>query len=37
MKAVHESEYAAEVTAGGTVVLQYLPHELFGHYFAEAT
>ena len=23
--------------AGGTVVLQYLPHELIGHYFTEAT
>ena len=23
--------------AGGTVVLQYLPHELMGHYFAEVT
>ena len=22
-------------TAGGTVVLQYLPHELVGHYFVE--
>lgn len=24
-------------TAGGTVVLQYLPHELVGHYFVEAS
>ena len=24
-------------TAGGTVVLQYLPHELVGHYFVEVT
>lgn len=24
-------------SAGGTVVLQYLPHELIGHYFTEAT
>lgn len=24
-------------TAGGTVVLQYLPHELVGHYFTEVT
>ena len=23
--------------AGGTVVLQYLPHELVGHYFSEVT
>ena len=23
--------------AGGTVVLQYLPHELVGHYFVEVT
>ena len=23
--------------AGGTVVLQYMPHELVGHYFAEVT
>ena len=23
--------------AGGTVVLQYMPHELMGHYFTEAT
>ncbi len=23
--------------AGGTVVLQYMPHELMGHYFAEVT
>ena len=23
--------------AGGTVVLQYMPHELVGHYFVEAT
>ena len=23
--------------SGGTVVLQYLPHELVGHYFTEAT
>ena len=23
--------------SGGTVVLQYLPHELMGHYFAEVT
>ena len=37
MQAVHESEYATEVTAGGTVVLQYLPHELIGHYFTEVT
>ena len=22
-------------SAGGTVVLQYLPHELVGHYFVE--
>ena len=24
-------------TAGGTVVLQYMPHELVGHYFVEVT
>ena len=24
-------------SAGGTVVLQYLPHELIGHYFTEVT
>ena len=24
-------------TAGGTVILQYLPHELVGHYFVEVT
>ena len=23
--------------AGGTVVLQYMPHELVGHYFVEVT
>ena len=23
--------------AGGTVVLQYLPHELVGHYFVEVS
>ena len=28
---------SAGESAGGTVVLQYLPHELIGHYFVEVT
>ena len=36
---MNEQEVAVKLTeveaAGGTVVLQYMPHELVGHYFVE--
>lgn len=35
-----DSDYKCYVSgepSGGTVVLQYLPHELIGHYFVEVT